>query len=45
MKKAFFTFGLALAVMVAGFAVYPVNHTVSADEIEKGTTVVGTGGC
>lgn len=40
MKKAFFTLGLALAVMVAGFAVYPVNHTVSADEIAKGTTVV-----
>lgn len=38
MKKAFFAFGLALVVMVAGFTVYPANHTASADEIVTGTT-------
>lgn len=40
MKKAFFTFGLALAVMAAGLVAYPVNHPVSADELAKGTTVI-----
>ena len=40
MKKAFFTFGLAIALLVAGFAVYPMNHVASADEIAKGTTGV-----
>ncbi len=40
MKKAFFTFGLALALMFAGFVVYPVNHPASADELVKGTSEI-----